>query len=154
MISRIKALKNAMDEYDKKLVGEMVFDIKEISGAQAWAIYQGIDSYKAYRNVLDPEKVNYVVDDLGNEAIIPADYNQYLETYNITNAYFSDMLPLFYQINFDKDGLVGIIYFICEVENQQSIYLNDDAVAVFKDMQPDEITNLVREAQKSKSRKQ
>lgn len=153
MISRIKALKNAMDEYDKTLVGEYVFDIKELRGDQAWAIYLGIDSYKAYRNILNPEKVNFVVDNLGNEAIIPADYNQYLETYNITNAYFSDMLPTFYQINFNKDGLVGIIYFICEVENQQSIYLNDDAVTIFKNMKPEEITNLVVEAQKERSRK-
>ena len=153
MISRIKALKNAMDEYDKTLVGEYVFDIKELRGDQAWAIYLGIDSYKAYRNVLNPEQVNFVVDNLGNEAIIPADYNQYLETYNITNAYFSDMLPTFYQINFNKDGLVGIIYFLCEVENQQSIYLNDVAVTIFKDMKPEEITNLVVKAQKERSRK-
>ena len=133
MISRIKALKNAMDEYDKTLVGEEVFDLDGLDQKQKYAIYQGIDSYKAYAKLLDTNELNYVVDEFGNEGIIPALYNEYISNYNLTEAYFQDMLPTLYEIRLIEKDKIGIIYFLCQVENAQYIFLNEDAVDILNE---------------------
>lgn len=152
MESRIKAIRFAMNEEDKYLVGEEIFDLKGLDEKQKYAIYQGIDSYKAYAKLLDTSELNYVVDEFGNEGIIPALYNEYISIYNLTEAYFHDMLPTLYEIRLMEKDQIGIIYFLCEIENQQYIFLNEDAVNILKPMSPEEITNYVKEAQKSKKR--
>ena len=152
MASRIKAFRFAMNEEDKYLVGEEVFDLDGLDSKQKYAIYQGIDSYIAYAKLLDTNELNYVVDEFGNEGIIPALYNEYIGNYNLTEAYFQDMLPTLYEIRLIEKDKIGIIYFLCQVENAQYIFLNEDAVNILKPMAPDEITNYVMAAQRSKKR--
>ena len=79
-------------------------------------------------------------------------YNEYNSNYNLTEAYFQDMLPTLYEIRLIEEDKIGIIYFLCQVENAQYIFLNEDAVDILKPMTPDEITNYVMAAQRSKKR--
>jgi len=153
MSNAIKALKCGMDETDKGLVGEYGWHIKEISQDKVWSACCVIDKEKAFKELMDTNKYNYVVDEDGEEAIIPADYNEFLNTYHLDEAYFHDALPTLYQVIFHKDGICGIIYFIRESDGSESIFLNDGAVQIFNNMTNEEISELVKNVQGGKARK-
>lgn len=153
MSNAIKALKCGMDETDKELVGEYGWHIKEISQDKVWSACCVIDKEKAFKELMDTNKYNYVVDEDGEEAIIPADYNEFLNTYHLDEAYFHDALPTLYKVVFNKDDICGIIYFLRDSDGFESIFLNDGAVTILNGMENEEISELVIKAQKGSTRK-
>ena len=153
MTSRIKAMRFAMDESDQELVGINVNDEMGLDVAQIRAIYNAINQNKAYKNEIDLQQLNYVTDNYGHEGILPADYNEYICTYEISPAYFIDYLPTLYKIVFNEEEKVCLIYFICTFDGYEKIFVNNNLVEVLKNKNPEEISNIVKNAQVNHRRK-
>ena len=152
--NRIKAIQCFMNEEDQEKVGFKAIYKEILNKWQIEAIMDSIDILKAQFEILDPDTLNYVVDDLGNEAIIPGLYNEFTGDYHIDSAYFGDLLPGIYKKTFTEKDKEGIIYLLREYNDVISLFLNDNAYEALKFMTPDEIkyTLTIGQQQKSKSR--
>lgn len=153
MTSRIKAMRFAMDESYQELVGENILDINELGVKRVNAIYNALDQNKAYKDEIDLQNLNYVTDNLGHEGILPADYNEYICTYEISPAYFIGLEPTLYRISFNEDDKLCIIYFVCTFDGYEKIFINKNAAEVLKNKNPEEISNIVKNAQVNHRRK-
>lgn len=152
-MNKFNLLKDALLDEDKKLIGRIPEEDIDLDELQISGIYMGIDPYKAYKKLIDTTKFNYVVDNEGNEYIIPAQYSEYLDGYNFSNGYMSDLPPILYEVKFDLKNKNCILYFICTQDGYQRIFLNDDAIEILKNMAPLEIKETIKNAQKTSSRK-
>lgn len=153
MTSRIKAMRFAMDESDQELVGENVLDINELGVKRVNAIYTALDQNKAYKDEIDLQSLNYVTDSLGHEGILPADYNEYICTYEISPAYFIGLEPTLYRISFNEDDKLCIIYFVCTFDGYEKIFINKNAAEVLITKTPEEVNKIIKEAQVNHRRK-
>lgn len=148
-IDQIKHFKNCEDQ---ELFANKVIENEILNRWQIYAIWEAIDTLELEPKKLNPEELNYVVDNEGNEAIIPGLYNKYIVYYHIDPAYFADMLPLIYETRFVEKNKVGIIYSLCDRDNIISLFLNDNAYDLLKIMTPDEIKYTLTIGQNNRKR--
>ncbi len=148
-IDQIKHFKNIDDQelFANKVIENEILNIWQID-----AIWEALNTLELEPKVLNPEELNYVVDNEGNEAIIPGLYNRYIVYYRIDPAYFADMLPLIYETRFVEKNKVGIIYSLCDQDNRLSLFLNDNAYDLLKIMTPDEIKYTLTIGQNNRKR--
>ena len=141
--------KQIIHKDDKVFFAEKLTPDRGLNELQIIAIYEGIDPYKALKNLIDTSTLNYVVDSKGNEAITPALYNECLKDYNITNAYMNELLPILYEVRLTNQN---IVYFMCTQDGYESLFVNDSTIKYLQNLAPLEIKDLIIKAQIDKQR--
>ena len=145
-MSSVRALKCFMDEYDSERLGERICLENGFEQDKIDMILKVINPGTAYKHKLDPDKYNYVTDVDGGEYILSADYNSYIKDYGLYPAFFMDLLPSLYEVIFDIFGQTGKVYYLYDMNGEECVFLNNNALEYFKNISKEEIYNILKKA--------
>lgn len=138
----MKKLFEIMDNYDKEVVGFEIDDELILNESKKKAMFFALASNFPCKFLFETDML-YVCDEKGNRFMVPNLYESVLSDYNLEKAYFEDIIPKLYQINFQTPNGVGIVYLVYDMDGDEVVLANNPAKEYIKYLDEKALTSLL-----------